>query len=261
MKLNWIQDSLLLRSLREVRIWSHLGWRDLRAQYARTRLGPWWVTASLAATITGSSLAIGLISDQSPSLVAPRLAIGLLFWTFLSSALSEAAGLFETERSLLLNSTVSELSLTLRVIWRNGVILLHNLPVVVITLIISRGTVPLSIVFLPPLALLAALVLLFPLLVFARLSLWQRDLKSFLPAAIQVGFFLTPILWIPPEDGILHMLFRINPAAWLIVFSQNLVLENQLSLHLFIWLVGVSCLCILFVELMHPSLRNVRKLI
>ncbi len=261
MKFNCYRHSLLLTSLREVRIWSHLGWRDLRAQYARTRLGPWWVTTSLAATVTGSSLAIGLISDQSPSTVAPRLAIGLLIWTFISSTLNEAAGLFEIERSLLLNSTISELSLVLRVVWRNCVIFLHNLPVVALTLIISQGTLPLNVVFFLPLALLTALVMLFPLLVFARLSLWQRDLKSFLPAAIQVAFFLTPILWIPPEHGILYVLFRLNPAAWLIVLSQSLFLEGELRVTLLAWLIASSCLSILFLELMRPLLRNVRKLI
>ena len=261
MKFSCYRHSLLLTSLREVRIWSHLGWRDLRAQYARTRLGPWWVTTSLAATVTGSSLAIGLISDQSPSTVAPRLAIGLLIWTFVSSTLNEAAGLFEIERSLLLNSTVSELSLVLRVVWRNCVIFLHNLPVVALTLIISQGTLPLKVVFFLPLALLTALVMLFPLLVFARLSLWQRDLKSFLPAAIQVGFFLTPILWTPPDNGILYVLFRLNPAAWLIVLSQTLALENAINLNLFVWLVGVSCFSLLLTELSRPFLRHVRKLI
>ena len=111
------RSSVLLVSLSNFHIWTHLGWRDLRAQYARTKLGPWWSATSLAAIVAGSSIAIGLVGNNKALSLTPQLGIGLAIWTLISVSLNEGAELFEADRSLLLNSTIDELSLVLRVIW------------------------------------------------------------------------------------------------------------------------------------------------
>ena len=108
--------SVVLVAVSNFRIWSHLGWRDLKAQYARTKLGPWWSSASLAAVVAGSSIAIGLVGNNKALSLTPQLGIGLAIWTLISVSLNEGADLFEADRSLLLNSTVDELSLVFRVI-------------------------------------------------------------------------------------------------------------------------------------------------
>jgi len=255
------RNLLIYEALKNFKIWSHLGWRDLRAQYARTKIGPWWSAASLAAIIAGTSLAIGLLGNNTAASITPRLAIGLSIWTFFSVALSEGAGLFENERSLLLNSTIDETSLVLRVIWRNAMIYLHNLPVVLLGLLVGGYHFTPYIFLLIPISLLVAPMLIYPVFLFARLTLWQRDLKSLLPSVIQVGFFLTPIFWTPPATGPMHFLFQINPAAWLVILAQNAVLQSNFHVDLFIRLCCFILFSLVMLELSKGSLRNVRKLI
>lgn len=156
------RSSVLLVSFSNFRIWTHLGWRDLRAQYARTKLGPWWSATSLAAIVAGSSIAIGLVGNNKALSLTPQLGIGLAIWTLISVSLNEGAELFEADRSLLLNSTIDELSLVLRVIWRNTVIFLHNLPVVALALWIGDYQLTWHILLLFPLTMLVLPALLFP---------------------------------------------------------------------------------------------------
>jgi ABC-type polysaccharide/polyol phosphate export permease len=139
-------------SLTNFRVWTHLGWRDLRAQYARTKLGPWWSATSLAAIVLGSSIAIGLVGNNKALSLTPQLGIGLAIWTLVSVSLNDGSDLFESERGVLLNSTIDELSLVFRLIWRNTIIFFHNLPVVALALLIGGYKLSWHIVLFLPLA-------------------------------------------------------------------------------------------------------------
>lgn len=253
--------SILLNSLSDFRIWTHLGWRDLRAQYARTKFGPWWAAASLAAVVAGSSIAIGIVGDNKAISLAPELGIGLAIWTLISSSLNEGAELFETDRSLLLNSTIDELSLIFRVIWRNAIIFLHNLPVIALALWLGDYSLTWHLVLILPLTALVIPALLFPVALFARLTLWRRDLKSLFPSMIQVGFFLTPILWSPPQTGPMKIVFDLNPAGWFIVLTKDAVLTGNVQLALLMRCLLVVLGSVLLTELMRNSLYQVRKIL
>ena len=253
--------SALVESFSNYRIWTHLGWRDLRAQYARTKLGPWWSAAALAAVVAGSSIAIGLVGDNKALTITPRLGIGLAIWTLISSSLNDGSSLFESERNLLLNSTLDTMSLVLRVIWRNAIIFAHNLPVVAIALWLGEYTITWRLILFLPLTALVLPALILPVALFARLTLWRRDLKSLLPSIIQVGFFLTPILWSPPKTGPMSIVFNLNPAAWFIELVKEAVLNNNFRTDLLIRCLIVVFVSLSFTELFITVFRNVRKLV
>lgn len=224
-------------------------------------MGPWWSAASLAAIIAGSSIAIGLVGNNKALSLVPQLAIGLAVWQLISNSLNEGADLFETERSLLLNSTLDTMSLIFRVIWRNAIIFAHNLPVVAIALWLGEYTFTWHLVLFLPLTALVLPALILPVAIFARLTLWRRDLKSLLPSIIQVGFFLTPIFWSPPATGPMTIIFNLNPAAWFIELVKQTVLNSSFHPDLFIRCLIFVIVSLSFSEIFKPSFRRVRKLI
>jgi ABC-type polysaccharide/polyol phosphate export permease len=204
---------------------------------------------------------MGLVGDNRALSLTPRLAIGLAIWTMIASSLNEGADLFEADRSLLLNSTLDAMSLVLRVIWRNAIIFAHNLPVVAIALWLGEYTITWHLVLFLPLTALVLPALILPVAVFARLTLWRRDLKSLLPSIIQVGFFLTPILWSPPKNGPMTIVFNLNPAAWFIELVKEAVLDDNFRTDLFIRCLVVVFVSLCFSEMFKQGFRNVRKLI
>jgi len=204
---------------------------------------------------------MGLVGDNRALSLAPQLSIGLAVWTIISSSLNEGADLFEADRSLLLNSTLDPMSLVLRVIWRNSIIFLHTLPVVAIALWLGEYKITWHLVLFLPLTALVLPALILPVAIFARLTLWRRDLKSLLPSIIQVGFFLTPILWSPPETGPMTIVFNLNPAAWFIELVKVVVLDNEFRTDLLFRCLIVVLVSLCFSELFKPSFRNIRKLI
>ena len=241
------------------RIWLHLGWRDLKIRYAATKIGPWWSAANLFATIMGSSLAVGLLSGNGALTQAPRLAVGLSIWTLISASLIEATSLYEDDKSLLLNTTITEKSLVYRLIWRNFIIFAHNALVVILVFVISGNYSPFEIVYLVPIALLTSVALLYPIVLFAQSVYWMPDLRAVLPPFIQFCFFLTPVLWEPPTSGPGKLLLELNPAAWFLHFSQGIILHDSVYwsyLARMLIFVGIS---IVGLSVSTTMMANVRK--
>jgi len=177
--------------------------------------------------VGGSSFAISMISGDSAWTNAPRLALGLAIWTLVSNVLVESSELYISEKSLLLNTNLSELTIWLRLAWRNYLIYLHNLLVVVIAFLMA-GRVPSAlIVLMIPIgvAALASTALIANLI--AAFSLRIPDLRTIAPAIIQFLFFLTPILWVLPPGIKGQFLLYCNPLSWAVVFAQSVVLDQS----------------------------------
>ena len=112
-----------------------------------------------------------------------------------------------------------------------------------------------------PLALLVVPALVFPVAVFARLTLWRRDLRSLLPSLIQVGFFLTPIFWSPPAIGPMKIIFNINPIGWFLVLTKEAVLENHFRWDLFTRCIITVVVSVLLLEILQTYFKQIRKLV
>jgi ABC-type polysaccharide/polyol phosphate export permease len=245
----------------ERRVWGHLGWRDLKSRYARTIVGPWWSSANLLTIVIGSSLAVGLLSKTTVFSEAPRIALSLTIWTLISASLNEAVETFEAERSLLLNSQFSEGSLVVRVIWRNLLIYAHNLTVVLLVFVISSSSITLRLLILVPVSVLLGAGLLFPAYLFARSLFILRDFKVILPSSIQFIFFLTPILWIPPDSGPMKLVTELNPVAWVLEFTRLFIFEHRFNSQFAIRSLIFSAASLWFFNLGSKSVSSVRRML
>jgi ABC-type polysaccharide/polyol phosphate export permease len=207
----------------------------------------------------GSSLAVGLLSGKGALTQAPRLAVGLSIWTLISAILIEATSLYEDDKSLLLNTTITEKSLIYRLIWRNFIIFAHNALVVLLVFVISGNYSPFEIVYLVPISLLTSIALLYPIVLFAQSVYWLPDLRAVLPPFIQFCFFLTPVLWEPPTSGPGKLLLELNPAAWFLHFSQGIILHNSVYWSYLARMLIFAGISILGLSVSTTMMANVRK--
>lgn len=220
---------------RNWRIWTHLGWRDIRSRYASTFLGPFLSTLALAGAVFGSSIVVGVVGDQPLFSNAYRLSVALTIWTLISSSLAEAPDVILSEKALLLNTNFDEDILICRCIYRNFIIYLHNIAIVVLFWIVNPNPYGYMIPALVPLGALISAILLVPVRIIARTALHILDLRALVPALLQVYFFLSPILWVPKIGTRMHSYSRINPVSWTMDVAINLtqtrfIAINQLGL-------------------------------
>ncbi|MEL7040620.1 MAG: ABC transporter permease [Pseudomonadota bacterium] len=195
-------------TLNQWRVWFLMGNQDILMRYRRSRLGPFWISLSMASTVIGIGV---LYSGIFEAEVGPYLAFigaGFLIWAFIGGGLVEGCGaLIEAEQHIR-SVRVSTSVLCARIIWRNTIIFLHNFVLIsLILMFVGLRPGPEAFLILPGVALLA--MFLFACAnVLGPLTLKYRDIAQIVSSLTQFMFFLTPILWMPDQGRV--------PSAWVL---------------------------------------------
>jgi ABC-type polysaccharide/polyol phosphate export permease len=172
-----------------------LGWQDVATRYRRSRVGAFWLTINMAVMIAALGFVFGTLFSQPMNEFLPYLAIGLIVWGFLSIAISEGCTGFVSAEGIILQVRMPLFTHVMRILWRNIIILGHNLLIVpALFLMFVKPVSPLALLAVPGFALLvlnAAWMMLVLAVVCARF----RDMTQIVQNVMQVLFYLTPIIW------------------------------------------------------------------
>lgn len=204
---------------------------ELLSRFARSRLGGLWIVinpliqVAIYALILSNVLAAKLPGIASQYGYAIYLMAGLLAWTLFSEILTRCLGLFIENGNLM--KKVNFPRITLPVIALGSSLLNNGLLFIAmlgIFTVLGHGF-SLAMLWLAPLTLLLAGFALGLGLVLGVLNVFMRDINQVVPIILQMGFWLTPIVYpltiIPAEY---HGWYVFNPLYPLVTAYQNVVL-------------------------------------
>ncbi|MFM0354486.1 MULTISPECIES: ABC transporter permease [Paraburkholderia] len=206
----------LKQSIVAYRLWTLLGWLEIRQRYARSRVGPFWLTISMGVMIGSIGIVYGTLFGQKMSDYLPFLSISLVLWTMFAQTVQEGSLAYINGGTYIRQAATPKLIYIFQVVWRNLVILAHNFIIVIILLAIygvkSWEVLPL---FLPALV-LYILNALWIAMIAGLLSARFRDLPQIVSALIQIAFYVTPIIYRPTSLTRFSFIVELNPLAHLI---------------------------------------------
>lgn len=206
----------LQQSIASWRLWTLLGWLEVRQRYARSRLGPFWLTVSMGVLVGSIGVVYGTLFGQKMSDYLPFLAISLVMWGTMSTIVTEGSTAYISSSHYIRQAATPKLIFMLQVLWRNLVILAHNFLIIVALLLIfgakSWETLP---VFIPALLLYMANAL-WMAMVAGLLSARFRDLPQMIAALMQIAFYVTPVIYRPTALNRFSFIVEWNPLAYLI---------------------------------------------
>ena len=222
------------------RVWHLMAFQDILMRYRRSAIGPFWISMSMAAMVFGIALLYSQIFDTEFKSYLAWLAVSFLVWGFLSSSLIEGcSSLVEAEahlRSVRLPAPV----LAARVVWRNTVILLHNLIVIALVLVYAgvalKPTLALAV---PGFALVAAFAG-FAAVALGPLNLRFRDIGQIVASLIQIMFFITPVIWTPDQGRLDRTWVDINPLYHLMELVRAPALGAAPTADDWLWGLGAT---------------------
>lgn len=185
----------LARGLFHYPLWSYLGWNDIRQRYRRSVLGPFWLTISAGVIVFSVGLLYGTLFNQPLHDYLPWFAVSFVSWIFIFTTLTEASYAIISSENFIRQTNLPITTYVIRVVWRNLIILGHNLVVVLMALAFGQ-TMPgfASLLFIPGMALLVAFLLGLSVIL-AIVCTRFRDLPMLVSSALQLLFYVTPILW------------------------------------------------------------------
>jgi len=206
----------LKNSVASWRLWTLLGWLEIRQRYARSRLGPFWLTISMGVMICSLGVVYGTLFGQKMSEYLPFLASSLVLWSLFSQTIQEGSLAYISSASYIRQMATPKLIYILQVVWRNLIVMAHNFVIVIALLLIFGVKNWLALPFLIPALLLYILNVLWIAMLAGLLSARFRDLPQITSALLQVAFYVTPIIFRPNALHRFSFIVEWNPLAYLI---------------------------------------------
>lgn len=215
------------RALRLPALWMNLALEDLRDRYRRTVLGVAWIAISFAMFVGVKVLVFGQMSAASTREFAIFVTIGFGAWSFISSMVSDACSAYLHSRAWILGTAVPYPVYLLQATLRNWLVFALVLLVMAIALLWKPTPwTPMALLALPGLAAyfvtsvwLAALL--------APLCVRFHDLLHAIQTGMRLMFFVTPILWMPGNNGLLAELAMVNPMTHYLAIVREPLLYNH----------------------------------
>lgn len=176
-------------------IWITIGWNDIRQKYRRSKIGPLWITVSIAVMIAPMAFLYAKILGQNSEFYFPYITISFIFWFYLVALVTESTQAFISSENIIKQIKIPYSCYVLRVIYRNSIIFLHNFLIIIFILGLYGVPTVLNI-FLFSISIVLIIFSVFPVcLILAVISVRYRDVPLIITSGTQIIFFITPILW------------------------------------------------------------------
>lgn len=213
-------------------VWAHLGLRDLRVRYAHTFVGPW--VSSIGVVLAG--VASGLVMAPAQALTLREVIsvqlVKFSTWWLISSSINDAVAVSETDRPILVNSTMSSGVLVMRLAFRNFLLAVHvQGALMLMFLILGEWQIFARSLLLCPIYLLMSAALYGPMLLLTHIGARSVTFIRLTPPLTQLLMFLSPVLWTEVSLGTLSTLLKFNPAYWMILTSTEWTIDGQVTVN------------------------------
>ena len=206
----------LLQGLAHWRVWLGLAWQNVRTQYRRSVLGPFWITLASAIQIATLGVLTSMLFGLGMRALLAPLCLGYLLWSLVSRIAGEGCSSY-LDAAQYLRQVNQPLSVyPLWTVARNVLVFLHHLPVLLLLLVwpgVAVNARTLLVLGTLPMAVLSVSWLGF---VLGPLSARYRDVPQIVASLLGIAFYLTPIFWEKRQLGSRAYLADLNPLSHVI---------------------------------------------
>ncbi|EOC1429114.1 ABC transporter permease [Cronobacter dublinensis] len=190
----------ILGGLKKAQFWSYMAWQEIVIRYRRSVLGPFWITASTAIYVLSISTVFATLFNQDIKHYIIYMALGILVWNFINQTIIEAADSFISCAGFIKQINIEKSVFIFQTIARNFYFFLHNAVILVICLIFFDSTLTVYTIGKALFGLwLLSFNLFFLSLTLSCVCTRFMDLRQIIVSILQIGFLITPVMWIPTE--------------------------------------------------------------
>src|SRR5262249_8742288 len=131
----------------------------------------------------------------------PFLTTGMVCWGLVSGITNEGCSTYASAENLIRQLKFPLVTLNCIVIWRNIIVLAHNMIIVIVILIFFPVPITLALLLFIPGVLIIAVNGLWATMVLGMVSVRFRDIPPLVSSLVTAVLFITPIFWPPDQLG------------------------------------------------------------
>lgn len=206
------------------RIWYLFGMQSIRAAYARSRIGQFWISLLFLIMVASLGIIYTTLWQSEIREFLPFFAVSQMIWVFMSGVAQESSSTYQVYAGYIKAQHQPKTIFVFAVVFKNLVAMAHNM--IVVGAVFLFFWKPLH--WTAALALPGLLVLIFNCywiaLVNALVCARFRDIPAVVTSLVQIAFFVSPILWPPSairNPDLRTLLVDLNPVANLISIVRD----------------------------------------
>lgn len=182
---------------RRIDMWWTLAWFDIVLRYRRSMLGPLWLTLSMAVMISGMGPIYASLFGTTLSKFFPHLALGIIFWSFFSSVVTDSCNAFTSSAHYLKQGYFPISLFVWRSIARNLIQFAHQIVIYVPVALWAGVRFSPSVLLVVPAFILAIMNAQALGVILGLICARYRDVTQIVSSVMQMLMFLTPVFWLP----------------------------------------------------------------
>ncbi len=226
------------QSIKRRELWLYLGWRDVKSQYNRSIIGPFWLTLSMGVMVLGLGVLYSQILSIDVAVYLPKLAIGLIVWGLINGTVIGACRVFISAGSALRQLRLPVSVFVFQFVWGQLISFAHNFLIYIVVALVFAINPGWAVLLFVPAMIIVVLNGFFVSLVLGPLCARFRDVPMIVASVMQIVFFMTPIIW--SADAMSHRSFLLtaNPFYHLIEIIRDPLLGRPGTFEN--WMVSVG---------------------
>lgn len=234
-------------SLDDRDFWFKYALADVSRIYTRTRFGIFWEMFGPAVFVFVIGLSYSRLIGYQTSEYLPHLALGYILWLNMQMHVVSSCNLFLKYRSVILGAKRPIFSFILRhYVTAMIYSLVHLLLMIPIVFFIFESFQKFRFIWFICYFLLFNTAAISITVIISVLSLRVRDIPHLVMAVTRLAFFVTPILWMERNLGVVgSMIIDLNPFAYFLDGLRNAILGKDGS-FIGLGVVGVMTITMLF---------------
>jgi lipopolysaccharide transport system permease protein len=199
---------------------------DLRNRYRGSVLGPLWMSLSSLIMLIGLGLLYGALFKLKLSNYLPHLAVSLIVWQWMAGFINDSCAALTSAEGVIRQMRLPYTLHALRIAFRNTLVAAHSLALIpIVFLIFGQVPGPEALLAIPGLVLISINMLAGGLLL-GMICARFRDIPPIVANAVQLAFFVSPILWKPELLGDAMVWMAFNPFYALLETVRGPLLEG-----------------------------------
>jgi ABC-type polysaccharide/polyol phosphate export permease len=222
------------------RLWTSLGWQDIKQRYRRSKIGPFWVTISMGFMIAGMGFLYADLFHTDVHTYLPYLTVGMIVWGLIGPLVTENCNAFVEGEGIIKQVKLPLSMHVYRVIWRNLIIFGHNFIIFILVAMIFeiwpswRGLLAI------PGLLMICINGVWVGLLWGVISARFRDVPQIVASVMQIAFFMTPIMWLPTAVSGRTWFLKVNPFYYFMALVRGPLLGEDPNMHLWRWAILIT---------------------
>lgn len=232
-----------------------LGWYDFITTYRRSFFGPLWLPLQMLAFIAIITLILGRTFENDQGRYALYVALGMLAWELISSALMEGPRLFTMKAGLIKSVPMKLSSLTLRKLSYLLCRFSFAVPVAVLFLVVFGGPLTLNALWVIPAFPVLILNAYFFLTILGFLGVYFRDIYFLMQTALRFLFFMTPIFWYG-GSGARAIISTYNPFSYFLEIVRSPLMGEAPTVTAWAVVLTISIIGAIFTRVVETRLKR-----